>query len=142
MSVRDSTVMTCQMSALSGATHCHRVTALSLAQVSPMSLLTRLTHPWPKVAKSHRNAGATESQSQSPSQSLSSWAVETVLGQRRGHGHVALLGDFPEGRQSLERAVLGLVPWAGHILPRCSWVPAHGVAGQVGGLGVHVRAKC
>lgn len=55
---------------------------------------------------------------------------------------MALLGDSPEGRESLEKAVLGLVPWVGYILPRCPWVPARRVAGQVGGLGVHVRAEC
>lgn len=143
VSTRGSTVVTCQPPVV--PPHWHRVTALSLAQVSPTSLLTGLTHPWPKVAKSHRNAGATETQSpsQSPSQSLPSRALETlgpVLGQRKGHGPVALLGDSPEGRQFLEKAVLGLVPQAGDSLPRCPWVPACRVAGQVGGLGVHVKS--
>lgn len=36
MSVRDSTVMTCQPSVV--PPHCHRVPALSLAQVSPTLL--------------------------------------------------------------------------------------------------------
>lgn len=112
------------MSALRGAT------SLSLCHSpEPDSGQPHIAPNWAHtpLAKSHRNAGATESQS--PSQSLSSCALETVgpvLGQRRGHGHVALLGDFPEGRQSLEKAVLGLVPQAGDILPRCPWVPARG----------------
>jgi len=64
------------MSALSGSTSpapCHSrwhlVTAQSPAQVSPASLPAWLAHPWPKVARSSRNTGATGSQL--PSQSLS-----------------------------------------------------------------------
>lgn len=47
VSVRDGTVETCLLSVV--PPQCHRVTALSLAQVSPTSLPTWLTQPWPNL---------------------------------------------------------------------------------------------